>query len=304
MIPWLSILEDGDPSLENLVENLISMNILSFDHVDILSTVSIVFMTLTSPRITSLAFCNLYGDFPSRIPHLSKLQAMILSSPGLVLLLSEFRPNSSPRKLHLHANGIYDELPFSIGNLGCLKDLTLWHCHFTGMIPSTTGNLLQLSYSYLYPHDFWGYIPSSSTSLIHLGHFSISYLFFRSKDLVTWFPKLNKLSMLLLHGFDLHNELSSSLVNLNQIKELDLSDNQLKGSMLCWLAHWSQMSYLMLEGNKLSNVRRSKVTGPILEWICQLSNLVSLGLGYNGWLLGDFITFVKLQTSLVHAELD
>ncbi|XP_031260902.1 receptor-like protein EIX2 [Pistacia vera] len=171
------------------------------------------------------------------------------------------------------------QIPKFIGSLSKLTHLSLSSSNFGGPIPRQLGNLSSLQFLDLGDNDGL----SSIGNLEWLSHLSsLSYLDLTYSNLSKssdWFKVVNKLPSLrtlILQDCNLPPIISSplSLVNSTSLLHLDLGSNNLTSSMYPWLFNFSNnLGYLDLSHNQLQ--------GSIPDTFGHFTSLTVLDLSYN-----------------------
>ncbi|GLT79557.1 hypothetical protein SLA2020_510400 [Shorea laevis] len=229
------------------------------------------------------------GDLKS-LQHLSLHCSLVGSIPASIGNLSQLT------YLFLFRNNLSGQIPTSLANLTQLCSLDLSKNHFSGPIPASIGNLSQLIYLSLYYNNFSGQIPSSLANLTQLRSLDLSNNNFSGSIpfLASRFSKLSflDLSCNLLNGtmppwiFTLpflvvlrlnHNQLQGQINQFQQksLKELNLSNNKLRGPIPSSIANFVDLRYLYLSSNYLSD---SVVPSDMFS---RLQNLEIIILAYN-----------------------
>ncbi|KAL7613111.1 hypothetical protein Lser_V15G08880 [Lactuca serriola] len=258
--------------------------------------------------------------FIDTLNNCSKLEILQIYDCKLQGVLPTSIGNLSHRlyDLDLEGNNLYGHLPSSIGNLVGLNTLILSRNWFTGKIPSTIGKLNKLEVAYLYDNQFSGPIPDFIGNLSLLtclwlnsnrleGHIPsslgnchhLSKLYLDDKKLSGKIPKqLLQLSSLTI-ALDLsRNNLSGSLpIEVGELKllaYLDLSDNNLSGSIPSSIGGCTSLLFLSLKGNTLQ--------GMVPPSLSSMKGVSTLDLSHNN-LSGQFPRFLEQFTLLEYVNL-
>ncbi|XP_043817493.1 receptor like protein 21 isoform X2 [Manihot esculenta] len=154
-----------------------------------------------------------------------------------------------PIVLHLSNNRLHGEIPHWMGNFTGLIYLNLRDNLFQGQIScqllSTEIEYLDLSYN-----SFSGLLPSCFNG--------------------------NSLRQINLQGNRFSGSIPEALLNISTLNSLDLSDNELSGTILNKSGgNLSSLRVLLLRGNHFS--------GFIPNWFCQLNNVSLLDLSRNSF---------------------
>ncbi|KAG8643710.1 hypothetical protein MANES_11G060012v8 [Manihot esculenta] len=165
-------------------------------------------------------------------------------------LLTNFSHQSyGPEVLHLSNNRLHGEIPHWIGNITGLEYLNLRDNLFQGQIPcqllSTRIEYLDLSYN-----SFSGLLPSCFNG--------------------------NSLQQINLQGNRFSGSIPQALLNISTLNSLDLSDNELSGTVINKSGeNLSGLRVLLLRGNHFS--------GFIPNWLCHLNDVNLLDLSRNSF---------------------
>ncbi|KAL4611755.1 hypothetical protein ACB092_08G148400 [Castanea dentata] len=232
--------------------------------------------------------------------------------------------SSSLKFLSLYMTNSSGELPDSIGSLKSLEYLYLNHCNFTGAIPTSLGNLTQMIYLDLLYNNFndlhhnqlVGPLPNHVSGLNLLIDLSLSSNFLNG-TLSSWLFNLTSLVKLTLDQNQFIGEIGEfKLVNLTT---LDLSSNNLQGSIPSSISRLVKLTSLSLSSNNLSIMLD-------LEMFSNLNNLYVFNFSYNNLLvsinnnltftlpnlkemylsscnISEFPIFLRIATNLQHLDL-
>jgi hypothetical protein len=134
-------------------------------------------------------------------------------------------------EIFLYTNDLSGSIPSSIGSLSKMINLQVQYNHFTGSVPPSLGNLSALNDLYLFDNHFEGTLPSSLGSLMNLEHMMLNDNRFKGR-IPSSFSSLSKLQLLYLQANRLSGHLEFfSQKNWTSLVNIDLSDNQLEGSI-------------------------------------------------------------------------
>ncbi|AES99954.1 LRR receptor-like kinase [Medicago truncatula] len=247
----------------------------------------------------NLSNTGIICNIPSTISHLSKLVSLDLMTFPLYLIvkLPMFNWSTPLRYLDLSLTFFSGEIPYSIGQLKSLNQLSLKACDLHGLIPQSLWNLTQLTHLDLSFNKLNGEIPSLLSNLAHLTYLDLEQNAFTGL-ILNMFHKLIKLEYLDISSNNITGQIPSSLFHLAQLSYLDLSfnklvelylsDNHLRGSI-------GEFSTYSLQKLLLSN---NKLHGHFPNSIFKFQNLTYLGLSSTN-LNGDvdfhqFSNFEKL----------
>ncbi|XP_058746809.1 receptor-like protein 6 [Vicia villosa] len=237
---------------------------------------------LVNLRYLNLSYCNLTGNIPSTISHLSKLVSLDLSRSYYQLELNPFTWN----KLIHNATNLR-ELSLDYVNMSSIRESSL------SMLKNLSSSLVSLSLAYT---ELEGYLSCDILSLPNLQKLDLSDNDYLSGQL----PKSNwstPLTHLDLHYCNFNGMVPPSLWNLTQLTYLNLAVNNFEGEISSLLSKLTNLTFLDLGYNKFSgnipnvfqnlikleylSLYRNKLVGPIPSEIAKHSKLSILYLGHN-----------------------
>jgi Leucine-rich repeat (LRR) protein len=252
--------------LRSFVQNFTSLEELLLSGVNISSVVPESLANLSSLKTLDLEYCELLGEFPTRLFQLPNLRDLsIAGNWNLTGQLPEFHSNTSLEVLDLYNLGFYGKLPTSIGNLRSLRFLDVIGCHFSGSIPHSLSNLTQLIDLSLLGNNLEGTIPSS-------------------------FSELKSIVSLDLGGNNLEGTIPSSFSELKSIESLDFHGNNLSGMQdFDMFLNFKNLTWLDLSSNNLTLLTKANSNDT-------LSQFESLNLGSCN--LRKFPNFLRNQNKL------
>ncbi|KAG5613904.1 hypothetical protein H5410_013728 [Solanum commersonii] len=267
----------------------------SFFEGEMLSFTTMKNLLLTDMQEQSSSTCieernsnfSLYGvNISSSIPVNISSSSLRLKLGGNDLLkgvLPKIHPNNTLLELEISSTGISDELPDSIGTFSSLNILVMYGCQLSGRIPDSVGNLTQIRYLDFGNSYFTGHIPSTISKLKQLTFLGLSSNSF-SGEIPDIFSNLQELRYLYLQNNKFHRFVSfynckldttSTLILVDGLndefktnptfKHLDLSHNQLSGSLLQSLSNLTNLSTLVLSSNNITVDAGIQITFPSLE---------------------------------------
>ncbi|KAF3434371.1 hypothetical protein FNV43_RR25474 [Rhamnella rubrinervis] len=256
-----------NPSLKTLVLNLTRLQGLYFSCINISSEVPGLLSNFTSLRWLFLENCELHGDFPTKLFHLSNLQVLsVVSNKNLAGHIPEFHERSTLTGLRLANTGFSGRLPSSIEKLESLEKLHIGSCFFSGAIPHSLGKHANITDLVLYENNFIGHIPSS-------------------------FQNLTQLTILLLRQNKITGSIPPWLGNLTKIEVLELSKNKLEGPIPQSVSKLMNLEYLSLAFNNLSGFLE-------FDMFLNMKSLTNLELGCNNLSL----VFGKTNTNATRSK--
>ncbi|KAG9141673.1 hypothetical protein Leryth_019303 [Lithospermum erythrorhizon] len=203
---------------------------------------------LTSLKVLSLVSLGLWGHIPDKIFRLNSLEHLDLSWNYLYgsvpLTMSRMVKLKS---LDLDGNFINGTFPVWFDSLSNLSSLSLKSNMLNGKFHDSIAKIATLSYIGFSNNQISGELPDFS-SLDSLKMLELCNNKFDSE-----LPGLPKgLVMAFLCNNSFSGEIPQRYSQLNQLQQLDLSDNNLEGSLSAALFALPSISYLNLSSNKLS----------------------------------------------------
>uniref|UniRef100_A0A2N9E468 Leucine-rich repeat-containing N-terminal plant-type domain-containing protein n=1 Tax=Fagus sylvatica TaxID=28930 RepID=A0A2N9E468_FAGSY len=164
-----------------------------------------------------LIVCNFNGSIPAWLGNLTELAVLDLST-----------------------NNFVGELPSSLSNLNALISLDLQSNHLNGELRMWLGNLTRVTTIFLKNNNFTGQIPSSLSFLKDLTLIDLSYNNFEEQ--LPW----KNLRYLDLHANLLQgSSLPSMICNVSSLEVLDISHNNLGGTVPQCLGNFSKSILVM-----------------------------------------------------------
>ncbi|KAL4639283.1 hypothetical protein ACB092_03G206100 [Castanea dentata] len=244
---------------------------------------------------------SLRGKIPQSLTNLTSISVLYLDTnylEGEIPFPSSLGQLPSLAFLRLHDNSLTGKIPPSFGYLVSLQRVSLANNNLSGAVPSSLGNLVALTELYLGGNRLSGQISTSIGQLSQLILLSISHnliqgpllhemsllqnlqtldLSFNSLELSTipqWLAELPSLSRIFLAGCGIQGKIPEFLQTTpSPIQELDLSANNLSGSIPAWLGSLTQL-YLL-------NLSRNSLVSNIPDTVTSLQNLGVLDLHSN-----------------------
>ncbi|KAI5057452.1 hypothetical protein GOP47_0027467 [Adiantum capillus-veneris] len=261
----------------------------------------------------------LSSELPSSIRNLSSLTYLKLSNNILFGNIPIWISNlESLRVLNLSYNALYGQIPASMGSLRSLEDVDLSHNKLSGSVPLGLSSCPTLKRIDLSSNFLIGSIPEklivpSSVSLKLTNNLLTGELpkafFDNCESLETVDLAQNQLKGVLpsvaacakmVYVNMSNNFLSGEVFNLgqgNQLQIVDLSHNNLSGSIAASIGNWTRLAVLSLEVNNLNglipsalgectsltdiNLKQNNLQGSIPPELGKLKQLEVLDLSHN-----------------------
>nr|POF08866.1 putative lrr receptor-like serine/threonine-protein kinase [Quercus suber] len=217
---------------------------------------------------------NISGAIPSFLGNITTLKNLFMSNN----LLSGTVPHELGKLVNLEnlvlsANYLTGELPINLTNLIKLTELRFSSNNFTGRMPSFFQSWKQLKQLEIEASGFEGPIPSSISILSNLTELRISDLVGEGSK----FPNLSSMTgmiRLMLRSCNISGPIPPYISNMTQLQILDLSFNQLDGTVPNFDGLES-LTYMYLTSNLL--------TGAIPDWIKNRDDKYQIDLSYNNF---------------------
>ncbi|GAB4858840.1 hypothetical protein Ancab_040376 [Ancistrocladus abbreviatus] len=251
-------------SLSSCLTGNISSSLLVLEHLNYLDLSGINFLNYSIPKfigsLVRLTYLNLSN---------SNISGEI---PPQFKNLSNLQTLDLGNYNNLHAKSLaWASTLFSLKTLNLssveLKDATDW-VHVINSLPSLT--YLNLAFCSLPSLSSLIWVNSSKS----LSHIYLGGNFLSTTSVYPWlFDISNNLVELELSFNQLKGSIPKAIFNLNSLSYLDFSFNQLQGPMPEAIVNLSSLSYLALSNNQLQ--------GPILEEIGNMKSLSHLDLSAN-----------------------
>ncbi|KAL2237052.1 receptor-like protein kinase 5 [Sesamum indicum] len=217
---------------------------------------------------------NISGDVPAALYNCSSLERLRLSVNGLSgTIPGELFLMKKLRELHLDGNRLYGKIPTPI-RASSLESLDLSDNQLNGSIPDDIGNLDNLMHLDLSNNSFSGTIPMRVFHMHQLYSMLLGYNNL-SGELPTQLDFFSLQELNITHN-QLHGTIPRSLGQLPQLSVLDLSDNHLAGDIIENILHLRSMSVLRLCSNNFSGkIPHEYVNHEFAENCFEFSNLCS-----------------------------
>ncbi|EEF39214.1 protein binding protein, putative [Ricinus communis] len=174
-------------------------------------------------------------------------------------------------------------LPIGFGKLGSLKNLSLAGNNFSGSIPDSISGLVSVQSLDLSRNSFSGLLPASLTRLNNLVYLNLSSNGF-TKRIPKGLESISGLQVLDLHGNMFDGPLDGEFFLLTNVSYVDLSLNLLAGSSP------EKLLPGISESIKHLNLSHNQLTGSLVSELRLFASLKVLDLSYNQ-LSGDLPGF-------------
>ncbi|XP_054778264.1 receptor-like protein 9DC3 [Prosopis cineraria] len=251
--------------------------------------------------------------------NVSQLEIHLGDNKNLTGYLSRSNCSNSIRHLILIDANFTGELPYCIGHMKSLYSLDLSSNQFKGELPSSFLNLTHLTYMQLSDNNFSGHLPNEMARLpllrdlvlshsqlngtIPSRHFTLPSLEFLDISSNQLTVQIAEISSYPLVSFDVsYNNLLSPITrskffleNITLLRYLDLSHNQLNGTIPSWCFLLPSLENLYISSNQFTgqigeissyslkylDVSDNKLSSSIPRTLFSLKNLTYLNLSHN-----------------------
>ncbi|KAK9069938.1 hypothetical protein SSX86_010336 [Deinandra increscens subsp. villosa] len=162
--------------------------------------------------------------------------------------------NSSMSLIHLllDHNGFTGSIPSTLGLVKSLEAIRLDRNALSGDIPSNINNLTNATEMYLSNNLLTGPVPDL-TGMDLLNYLDLSNNSFDQSDIPSWFSTLQSLTTLKMHSTNLAGELPAALFSIPQLQNVDLSHNQINGTLNISSNPSTQLELVDLRTNRISD---------------------------------------------------
>ncbi|KAI7726693.1 hypothetical protein M8C21_010969, partial [Ambrosia artemisiifolia] len=140
--------------------------------------------------------------------------------------------NSNMKLIHLllENNRLTGTIPSTLGLVTSLEVVRLDRNLLRGSVPSNINNLTNTTYLFLSNNQLTGPMPDL-TGMNVLKFVDLSNNTFDPSDVPSWLSTLQALTTIKMHNTNLGGELPATLFNIPQLQNVDLSNNQITGTL-------------------------------------------------------------------------
>ncbi|KAG7586988.1 Leucine-rich repeat [Arabidopsis thaliana x Arabidopsis arenosa] len=221
-------------------------------------------------------------------PALRKLKALSLSGNAFSASreLQGVCELKNIQELYLNYNYLR-QFPLCLTSLTGLRVLDLSSNQLTGKLPSALANLESLEYLSLFDYNFEGHF--SLGWLANLSKLTVFKLSSKANSLQvesesSWKPKF-QLSFIVLRSCNLE-KVPHFLLHQNDLRQVDLSDNNISGKFPSWLlANNTKLESLLLQNNSLTSFQLPKAAHNLLFLEVSVNEFNQLLPENIGWIL-------------------
>ncbi|GAU31588.1 hypothetical protein TSUD_54110 [Trifolium subterraneum] len=210
---------------------------------------SLIFLigTLPSNRLT--------GSIPVEIANISTLIQLDLTANQISDNIPRELGNLTQiRTLRLSSNNFTGELPATLAKLTALLDFQISDNHFSGKIPDFIQNWTNINSLSIQGSGLSGPIPSEISLLRNLTDVRISDLNGSEYAPLPQFNNMPLLKNLILRNCKINGKLHDYLGTITTLKHLDLSFNNISGTIPSTYAETSGVKFIFLTGNLLTGL--------------------------------------------------
>lgn len=290
---WWNSFQGGIPPELGSMRSLVLMDLSSCQ---LTGSIPSELSNLTQLQSLFLYKNNLSGALPPELGSLGNLLSLDVSLNNLLGEIPDTYGNlRNLTLLHVFENFLYGEIPAVLGELPNLQVFQVWMNNLTGVIPQLlgrSGNLVELDVSDNLlsgglPPDLCqggklqilitkvnflsGYIPEGVGNCRSLEYIRMHNNLF-SGVIPPGFFTLSNVTMLQLYGNNFSGPIPD-VIDAPLLRSVDLSENQLEGSIPEAIGNLSSLQTLHLFGNRL--------TGSIPSTICDMKVLYDIELSWN-----------------------
>ncbi|TYH86631.1 hypothetical protein ES332_D01G057700v1 [Gossypium tomentosum] len=236
-----------------------------------------MFEHLPRLQVLSLTLNKLSSEIPMGLFKCKELQVIDFEYNRMMggILPKEIGNLTMLRILRLGGNMFEGVIPYQIGDLLNLEELSLCNTLLKGHIPPSISNLTRLTILDLSTNSLTGVIPHQIGNLLNLEEL-ILYSNMLKGPLPSFISNLTRLTT-----FDLsHNSLSGQIPSglferLPKLQRLDLGGNKLSGKIPLGLFNCKELQSLILDSNRLEEILQiGNLTMSMLEVLDLHNNLL------------------------------
>lgn len=224
---------------------------------------------------------NRFNSFPVEICQLQKLEYIQLSQNELNSLPGEISQMNSLEYLYLDNNQL-TEFPVGLENTPKLQYFHAYNNQIKGKLPEAIGQMSNLVSLRLEHNELSGEIPANFANLT-----SLQYLYLSDNKLSGTLPDMSKMTKLSTLSIS-RNELSGNLPDFGKdgllvsLKNIELSNNKLKGELTENLRHMTQLKGLYVSSNLIEGSLPVEALGKISGWsMLYLPELIAFAIDDN-----------------------
>ncbi|TYI93288.1 hypothetical protein E1A91_D02G127000v1 [Gossypium mustelinum] len=210
---------------------------------------------LSHLKILDFMWNELTGSIPKEIGHISTLRLLLLNGNKLYgSLPDELGYLSNLSRLQLDQNNISGQIPKTFANMSSVRHLHLNNNSLAGQIPPELSQIFTLLHLLLDNNNLSGYLPPEFSNLPNLRILQLDNNDFSGSVIPASYRNFSRLVKLSLRNCSLQGAVPD-LSRIPSLSYLDLSDNQLKGSIPGSFSDLHSLQKLSLKNNFL--------TGPV-----------------------------------------
>ncbi|KAF6144618.1 hypothetical protein GIB67_006110 [Kingdonia uniflora] len=267
-----------------------------------------------SLRWLSLKSCGIVGSIPNWLANQTNLEVLDLSGNELEGMIPSWFSELCIAKVLLSDNRLRGSLPPRLFQSKCLELLDITNNSFIGELPDIISDESNIRYLFLRHNNFSGSLPKSMSRLQRLEVLDLSmnnFSGYQAPEMVgLWYVDLssNKFSgdvgmsfgssvdTLRLSKNNFSGPLPSNLINMTNLRYLELHSNKITGELPDFLSQITTLEILILRDNLL--------TGTNLHVLANLTKLRILDLSGNELMgnipsaFGNFSGMVETSDSI------
>ncbi|KAF9589402.1 hypothetical protein IFM89_023678 [Coptis chinensis] len=201
----------------------------------------------------SLASINIAGPFPTQLCQLTNLSYLSLYNNSINSSLPlEISTCQNLHHLILAENYLEGLIPYTLSDIATLRYVDLSGNDFSGEIPKSFGNFPRLEVLSLVSNYLNGTIPSQLGGISTLKQLNLSFNSFSPGELLSQLTELTNLENLWCAGCNLVGQIPNSIGQLKNLKNFDVSVNNLHGPIPSSLTELTSIVQVELYNNSLT----------------------------------------------------